>query len=63
MDRLRPLLEIMTHLSKVAFSPHKSSVDNRIINNELMQYMNKKKGKKSYMAMKMNLVKAYDTVE
>lgn len=40
-----------------------SKPDNIVINHEIMYYLNKKKGKNGYMAIKLDLAKAYDRLE
>lgn len=47
----------------MAFIPNRSIVDNGIINNDVMAYLNSRKGRKGYMAVKIDMVKAYDNVE
>lgn len=61
--RLRPHLDLLIHPSQAAFIPHRAINDNIIINHEVMRYMNAKKGATGYMAIKIDLAKAYDRVE
>lgn len=61
--RLRPLLELIVHPSQAAFVPKRSISDNIIINHELMFYLKNKKGPNGFMAIKIDLAKAYDRVE
>lgn len=63
VGRLRGLLETIIHPSQAAFIPHRSIGDNSIINHEVMHYLNGKHGKHGYMAIKIDLAKAYDRVE
>lgn len=62
-NRLRPLLDQIIHPSQAAFIPNRAIGDNIIINYEVMHYLNRKKGKQGYMAIKIDLAKAYDRVE
>lgn len=62
-NRLRPLLDRIIHPCQSAFIPDMSINDNVIINHEVMNYHKGKKGKKRYMAIMVDLAKAYDKVE
>lgn len=62
-DRLRPLLELIVNPSQAAFVPKRSISDNIIINHELMFYLKNRKEPKGFMAIKIDLIKAYDRVE
>lgn len=62
-SRLRSHLEGIISPNQVAFIPNRSIHDNIIVNHEIMYYLNKKGGKKSFMAIKIDLAKAYDKVE
>lgn len=61
--RLRPVLCELIHPAQSAFIPNRAIGDNTIINHEVMNYLHKKKGKGGYMAIKIDLAKAYDRVE
>lgn len=61
-SRLRYLLELIIHPSQAAFVPHRSIGDNIIISHEVKFYMKNKKGSLGFMAIKVNLAKAYDRV-
>lgn len=61
--RLRPLLDRLIHSSQAAFIPNRAIGDNIIINHEVMHYLNTKKGKHGYLAIKIDLAKAFDRVE
>lgn len=56
-------LETIIYPSKLAFITNWFIQDNVIVNHEIMLYLNRKKGKKGYMAVKVDLAKAYDRVE
>ena len=61
--RLRPYLDRLISLMQEAFVPSRKCADNAIIVQELLHTMSLKKGKVGYMAMKINLEKAYDRLE
>ena len=46
-----------------AFVPGRKGVDNAIIVQEIIHTINKKKGRVGYMAIKVDLEKAYDKLE
>lgn len=62
-SRLRIVLDGIIHPSQAAFISNRSIGDNIIVNHEIKHYLNKKKGKKGFMAIKIDLAKAYDKVE
>lgn len=62
-SRLRTILDHIIHPCQAAFIPNRSIGDNVIINHEVMHFLNKKKGRLGYMAIKLDLVKAYDRIE
>lgn len=61
--RLRSLLDLIVHPLQAAFVPKRSILDNIIINQEIMFYLKNIKGSKGFMAIKVDLAKAYDRVE
>lgn len=63
VGRLKWHLDKLIHPSQSAFVPSRSILDNNIINHEVMSYLNAKKGKKSFMAIEVDMAKAYDMVE
>lgn len=63
VGRLRNHLYKIIHPSQAAFIPNRAINDNIIINNEVMRYLNLKKGTTGFMAIKIDLAKAYDRVE
>lgn len=63
VGRLRPLLDLIVHPSQAAFVPKRSIIDNIIINHEVMSYLKNRKGSIGYMAIKVDLAKAYGRVE
>lgn len=60
---IRPLLKILISPQQAAFVPRRNITDNTILNHELMHFLNGRKGKTVYMAMKIDIAKAYDRVE
>jgi len=58
--RLRPFLEKLISPLQTAFVPGRKGIDNAIIVQELIHSISKKKGRVGYMAIKLDLEKAYD---
>ncbi|XP_061371646.1 uncharacterized protein LOC133314221 [Gastrolobium bilobum] len=58
--RLKPLMENLVSPFQVSFVPNRQIQDNIIIVQELVHSMHKMKGKKAFMAIKIDLIKAYD---
>lgn len=61
--RLKSCLEGIIHPNQSVFIPNRSIADNCILNQEVMAYLNTKKGRHGFMAVKVDLAKAYDKVE
>ena len=61
--RLRPHLEKLVSPLQSAFVPGRKGVDNAIIVQELIHSISRKKGAVGYMAIKIDLEKAYDKLE
>ena len=61
--RLRPYLGKLISPLQSAFVPGRKGIDNVIIAQELIHSLSKKKGKVGYMAIKIDLEKAYDKIE
>ena len=61
--RLRPLLDKLVSPLQTAFIPGRKGVDNAIIVQEIIHTLSKKKGRVGYMAIKIDLEKAYDKLE
>ena len=61
--RLRPHLDKLICPLQAAFVPGRKGVDNAIIVQEIIHSLSKKKGKVGYMALKIDLEKAYDKLE
>ena len=63
VGRLRPCLDKLISPYQAAFVPGRRGVDNTIIVQELIHTMDKTKGRGGYMALKIDLEKAYDKLE
>lgn len=63
MARLRPYLEKLISSLQSAFVPGRKGIDNAIIIQELIHSISRKKGTVGYMAIKIDLEKAYDKLE
>ncbi|KAL0402832.1 UNVERIFIED_CONTAM: LINE-1 retrotransposable element O protein [Sesamum radiatum] len=62
-NRIKPHLEKIISPFQMAFVPGRNINDNSIISQEIMHYLHRKKGRKGFMAIKIDLSKAYDRVE
>ena len=63
VGRIRPLLNKLVSPVQAAFVPGRRGLDNIIIAQELIHSIDNKRGKEGYMAIKMDLEKAYDRLE
>lgn len=61
--RIRHILDYLVSSLQTTFVPKRKGVDNAIIVQELIHSMSKKKGKDGFMAIKIDLKKAYDRLE
>ena len=61
--RLRPYLEKIISPFQTAFVSGRKGIDNAIIVQEIVHTLSKKKGKVGFMAIKVDLEKAYDKLE
>ena len=61
--RIRILLNKLISLVQTAFVPGKRGINNVLIAQELFHALDKKKGKMGFMAVKLDLEKAYDRLE
>ncbi|KAL8146376.1 hypothetical protein AgCh_004207 [Apium graveolens] len=63
-NRMKDMLEKVVSESQSAFIPGRLISDNIMVSYEIMHYLKKKKiGKDGYMALKLDMSKAYDRVE
>ena len=62
VNRLKPLLKELVGPSQDSFCPGRFKTDNIIINQEMIHTMKRRKGKKGYVEIKVDLEKAYDRV-
>jgi hypothetical protein len=63
VSRLRPILGNLVSPFQTAFVPSKRGIDNVIIAQELIHFIQKKKGRIGQFILKLNLEKAYDRLE
>ena len=63
LGRLRPYLDKLIAPCQAAFVPGRRGVDNVIIVQEIIHSMEKTKGRGGYMALKIDLKKAYDNLK
>ena len=64
VKRMQPFLRSCISKNKSAFIPGRQILANVILSHELMHFLkNKRQGKEGYMAVKMDVSKAYDRVE
>ena len=62
-NRLKPILSTIILENQSAFVLGCLITDNVLVAFQIMHYLKKKKGKESYMAVELNISKAYDRVE
>lgn len=63
VHRIRPHLNKLISPYQNSFLPSRGSEIKFIITSEIIQYMSKKIGEKSFFALKLDLEKAYDLLE
>ena len=63
VGRIQPILDRIISPHQVAFVSGRKGVDNAIIVQEIIHTIGKTRGKARYMALKINLEKAYDKLE
>ena len=63
VGRLRPHLDKLISPNQAAFVPGRKGLDNIVIAQELLHSLDTKKGKVGFMAVKVDLAKAYDRLE
>lgn len=63
VGRIKPLISKIISPIQTAFVPDRKGIDNVVIAQELFYALDRKKGKQGYMAIKVDLEKAYDRME
>ena len=63
VNRIRPYIGKLIALVQIAFVPRRKGIDNVLIAQELFFALDREKGKKGYIAIKVDLEKAYDWLE
>ena len=63
VNRLRPLLERIIHPTQSAFVLHRAIHDNILLVHEVINKFHHLKGRKCYVAVKLDMKKAYDRIE
>jgi len=63
VNRMRPILQRIIHPAQSAFIPHRTIHDNILIAHEIVNKFKHLKGKKGYVALKLDMEKAYDRIE
>ena len=63
VERIRPYLNKLVSPFQTTFVPGRKGLDNILVAQELFYALDKKKGKEGYMAIKVDLEKAYDRME
>jgi len=63
VTRMKPILQRIIHPVQSAFIPHRTIHDNILIAHEVVNKFRHLKGKKGYVALKLDMEKAYDRVE
>lgn len=62
VNRLRPIMQIIIGQTQNSFLPGRSTLDNIILTQEVVHYMNRKKGKKGLIVVKLDIHKVYDSI-
>lgn len=63
VNRFRPLMTKLVGPYQNSFLPGRSTLDNVILTQEVVHSMNRKKGKKGNMVIKLDLHKTYDSLD
>ena len=63
VERIRPYLNKLVSPFQTTFVPGRKGLDNVLVAQELFYALDKKKGKEGYVAIKVDLEKAYDRME
>ncbi|XP_019158195.1 PREDICTED: uncharacterized protein LOC109154910 [Ipomoea nil] len=62
VNRMRPIMINLVGPHQNSFLPGRSTMDNIVLTQEVMHSINQKKGKKGSLVMKIDLHKAYDSI-
>ena len=63
VNRMKPILQRIVHPAQSAFIPGRTIHDNILIAHEVVNKFKHMKGKKGYVALKLDMEKAYDRIE
>lgn len=63
VNKMHPIMSKLIRSFKNSFLPGRSMLDNVILAQEVMHCMNRKKGSKGFMMIKLDLHKAYDSID
>jgi len=63
VNRMRPILQHLIHPCQSAFVPDRAIHDNILVAHEIMNKFRHYKGKKGFVALKIDMEKAYDRIE
>ena len=63
VNRMRPILQRLIHPCQSAFVPNRAIHDNILVAHEIMNKFRHYKGKKGFVALKIDMEKAYDRIE
>jgi len=63
VNRMKPILQRIIHPTQSAFIPHRTIHDNILIAHEIVNKFKIMKGKKGFVALKLDMEKAYDRLE
>lgn len=62
-NRLHPVMGDLIHKEQTGFIPGRHTTDNIVIAQECLHSLHRKKGKKGFMVVKIDLEKAYDRID
>jgi len=62
VNRLKPILDKVIAPTQATFIPNRRVTDNTTIVQEMLHLMRRKQGAKGFMAIKIDLEKAYDRI-
>lgn len=62
-NRIKPIINQLIGPEQAAFLPNRRAVDNIIIIEEVLEHIQKNKGRKHFMIIKLDMEKAFDEIE